>query len=291
MRKSNRIWYVVLLAPTIILFLLIYAIPVVTVFTTSFCEWKLLVKPHFIGLQNYINLFTADKDFVVALKNTVLWVLLQSTVHVALGVIIALILSKKMRGWKFVRTSYMLPTIMSTSARALVFIAVFNPEYGVLNSILRLFLGESFQHNWYFDPKTCLFTVTTGWIFYAGTIMVMVMAEIVSIPESLIEAARIDGATSAQIDRMIILPLLRNVIGTSVILAATSMLKEFEMIFLTTKGGPLNYTYNMPLYLYKTSMMSNDYGYANTIGTLLICVGVVVVVVINKLFKFGQTDS
>ena len=90
---------------------------------------------------------------------------------------------------------------------------------------------------------------------------------------------------------MIILPLLRNVIGTCVILAATSMLKEFEMIFLTTKGGPYNLTYNMPLYLYKTAMMSNNYGYANAIGTLLIGVGVVVVIVINTVFKFGQAEN
>ena len=289
--KKNRIWYIALLAPTILLFLLIYAIPVITVFLTSFCEWKLLIPAHFIGLQNYIDLFTNDKDFVVALHNTALWVLLQSTFHVALGVTIAMILSKKIRGWKFIRTSYMIPTIISTAARAMVFLALFNPEYGVVNSIIRLFTGRAFQKNWYFDPATSLATVTTGWLFYAGTIMIMVMAEIVSIPNSLIEAARMDGATSWQIDCKIILPMLRNVIGTSVILAATSMLKEFEMIFLTTKGGPGNLTYNMPLYLYKTAIMSNNYGYANAIGTLLIGVGVIVVVLINKIFKFGQIDD
>ena len=291
MRKNNRVWYAILLAPTNLLFLLIYAIPVVTVFLTSFCDWKLLTSPSFVGLKNYVDLFTNDKDFVVALMNPAFWVLLQSTVHVALGVTLAMILSKKIRGWKFIRTSYMVPTIISTAARAMVFLAVFNPEYGVLNSVLKLFLGESFRQNWYFDPSTALFAVTTGWVFYAGTIMIMVMAEIVSIPPSLIEAARIDGASSWQIDRMIILPLLRNVIGTCVILAATSMLKEFEMIFLTTKGGPYNLTYNMPLYLYKTAMMSNNYGYANAIGTLLIGVGVVVVIVINTVFKFGQAEN
>ena len=288
--KNKRIWYIILLIPTLVLFLLIYAIPVITVFFTSFCEWKLLIPPHFVGLRNYIELFTQDKDFIVALQNTALWVLLQSTFHVALGVTIAIILSKKIRGWKFIRTSYMLPTIISTAARAMVFLALFNPQYGVINSIIQLFAGPSFQQNWYFDPKTALFTVTTGWLFYAGTIVIMVMAEIVSIPESLIEAARIDGATSLQMDFKITLPLLRNVIGTSVILAATSMLKEFEMIFLTTKGGPYNLTYNLPLYLYKTAIMSNNYGYANAIGTMLIVVGVIVVICINKLFKFNQAD-
>lgn len=290
MRKSNKAWYAVLLAPTIVLFLLIYAIPVCTVFFTSFCDWKLLKPASFIGGQNYLNLFTQDRDFIVALKNTSLWVLLQSSFHVTLGVTIAIILAKHVPLWKFVRTSYMVPNIISTAARAMVFLSLFNPEYGVVNSILKMFFGNDFVKNWYFDPSTALFTVTCGWVFYAGTIMIMVMAEIVSIPESLLEAARIDGASPWQIDTRIVLPLLRNVIGTSVILAATSMLKEFEMIFLTTKGGPGNMTYNMPLYLYKTAIMSNNYGYANAIGTLLIGVGVLVVISINRLFKFGQSD-
>lgn len=290
MKKRNRIWYAVLLAPTLILFLLIYAVPVVTVLSTSFTKWKLLDGPEWIGLKNYIKLFTRDKDFVVALKNTGFWVILQSTFHMALGVTIAVILSKKFRGWKFVRTSYMIPNIISTAARAMVFLSLFNPEYGVVNSIIKLFAGSDFSKNWYFDPSSALFTVTCGWVFYAGTITIMVMAEIVSIPETLIEAAKIDGANVWQIDFKIILPLLRNVIGTSVILAATSMLKEFEMIFLTTKGGPGNMTYNLPLYLYKTAIMSNNYGYANAIGSLLILLGLIVVTSINKLFRFGQTE-
>lgn len=290
MRKNARVWYVVLLAPTITLFLLIYAIPVCTVFATSLCDWKLLSGPTFVGFKNFVRMFTKDKDFIVALKNTTMWVGLQSTFHVALGVIMAIILAKKVSMWKFVRTSYMIPNIISTAARAMVFLSLFNPEYGVVNSIIKTFVGTGFVRNWYFDPSTALFTVTCGWVFYAGTITIMVMAEIVSIPESLLEAAKIDGASSWQIDTRIVLPMLRNVIGTSVVLAATSMLKEFEMIFLTTKGGPGNMTYNLPLYLYKTAIMSNNYGYANAIGTLLILVGLIVVLSINKLFKFGQAD-
>lgn len=289
MKNSNKIWYAVLLAPTLIIFLLIYAVPVCTVFVTSLCEWRLLTPVHFIGFTNFKNLFS-DRDFIMALKNTAVWVTLQSTFHMALGVTIAIILAKKVRLWKFVRTSYMIPNIISTAARAMVFLSLFNPEYGVVNSIARLFAGPGFARNWYFDPSIAKLTVTFGWVFYAGTITIMVMAEIVAISPSLLEAAQIDGASSLQIDFKIVLPLLRNVIGTSVILAATSMLKEFEMIFLTTKGGPGNVTYNLPLYLYKTAMMSNNYGYANAIGTLLILMGVVVVLTINKLFRFGQAD-
>ena len=86
------------------------------------------------------------------------------------------------------------------------------------------------------------------------------------------------------------MPLVRGSLGTSVIIAATSMLKEFEMIFLTTNGGPGSLTLNLPLYLYKTALTENNYGYANMMGVLLISSGVLAVFLINKLFPDGRAD-
>lgn len=104
------------------------------------------------------------------------------------------------------------------------------------------------------------------------------------------EAARIDGATEMQINLQIRLPLIRPVLGTSVILAATSMLREFELIYSTTNGGPGDLTLNLPLYLYKTSMTDNNYGYANMMGVVLIVAGIVAVQAINKLFCMNESD-
>lgn len=86
------------------------------------------------------------------------------------------------------------------------------------------------------------------------------------------------------------LPLIRTIMGTSVILAATSMLREFELIYLTTNGGPGDVTLNLPLYLYKTSMTDNNYGYANMMGVILIISGVMVVYLINRLFRMNEAD-
>jgi raffinose/stachyose/melibiose transport system permease protein len=288
--KHHRLWYAVFLAPALLLFLLIYAYPVMVVFWTSFFDWKLLKPMEFVGLDNYVRLFTEDREFGVALRNTAVWVLLQSTVHVGIGILIALVLSKKPFGWKFVRTAYMIPIIISSAARAILFLNIFNPQMGLVNSAIRGLGFTNFTHNWYYDPHTSFWTVTLGWLLFASTITIIVMAEISTIPDSLLEAARIDGANSLQIDWFIILPMLRNIIGTSVILAATSMLKEFEMIFLTSQGGPNSMTLNLPLYLYKNAMTLNNYGYANSIGTFLIICGLVIVLLTTRLFRFGQTD-
>jgi raffinose/stachyose/melibiose transport system permease protein len=287
--KHNRIWYVLFLTPAVLIFLLVFGFPVINVIFTSFFDYKINQPMKFIGIDNYIGLFS-DQTFIVAFKNTIIWVILQGTFHVALGVVVALVLSHKPFGWKFVRTSYMIPIIISSAARAMLLLYVFNPQMGMINSLLKILGFENFALNWYFDPSTSFWTVTSGWLFFSSLITIIVMAEIATIPQSIYDAAKIDGATRFQTDLYVVLPLLRNVIGISVILATTSMLKEFELIFLTTNGGPNDSNLNLPLYLYKEAMMLNNYGYANAIGTLLIILGLIIIVAITRLFKFGQSD-
>lgn len=289
--NKKGFWIALFLMPALVIFLLIYAVPVFTVLFTSFFDYRgFSGRMTFIGLTNYIQLFTSDSSFKKALGNTLIWILLQSTVHVAIGTILALILAKKRFGWKFVRTSYMIPNIISASALGVIFLNVFNPTYGIVNSIIKMFGNKNVNTNWFFDYNTAFFTVTITWLIYAGLITILVLAEIMSIPESVFEAAKIDGASDFKINIYIILPMLRNVLATCVILAATSMLKEFELIFLTTKGGPADLTLNLPLYLYKTALIENNFGYANTIGTVLIIMGIITIALVTKLFKFGESD-
>lgn len=287
--KRNRLWYAIFLTPAVIIFLLVFGYPVVNVIFTSFFDYKINQPMKFIGIDNYIGLLS-DQAFLIAFKNTIIWVALQGSFHVALGVLVALVLSHKPFGWKFVRTSYMIPIIISSAARAMLLLYVFNPQMGMINSFLKMIGFEDFSLNWYFDPSTSFWTVTSGWLFFSALITIIVMAEIATIPQSLYEAAKIDGATRFQTDLFVVLPLLRNVIGISVILATTSMLKEFELIFLTTNGGPNDSNLNLPLYLYKEAMMLNNYGYANAIGTLLIFLGLFIILVATRIFKFGQSD-
>lgn len=278
------------LLPCLLLFALIYLIPLIMVLVSSFFEWKAGGVFNFIGIQNYINAFTNDDRMLIALRNTGIWVLLQSTVHVGLGTIIAFMLARKMRGWKVLRTIYMIPNVVSAAALGVIFLNVFNPKYGLVNSIVSQITGTSFQKNWFFEEGSAFMTVTWSWLLYTGMIIIVVLAGILAIPEDVTEAARIDGATEMQINLQIRLPLIRPVLGTSVILAATSMLREFELIYLTTNGGPGDMTLNLPLYLYKTSMTDNNYGYANMMGVVLIVAGIVAVQAINKLFRMNESD-
>jgi len=286
----NRLSILLFLVPTVALFLLIYGLPLVTLFFTSLFEYRIVPNRFaFVGLTNYIHLFTQDPLFLKAFGNTMLWVAIHSVFHVALGVAVALVLARKPFGWKFVRTVYMIPNIISSAALAMIFINMYNPQYGLINGFVRLLGFKDFGQNWLFSDTTAFGSVTLTWFLFAAYTTTLVLGEIAAIPEDIFEAARIDGASPFQIDLFVTLPLLRNIIGTTVIMAATYMLQMFDLIYLTTKGGPGDVTMNLPLYLYKTALLENNYGYANTIGALIIIIGIIAMVLITRLFRIGET--
>ena len=286
---KNKGYIALFLLPTIILFLVVYTVSLVILFGTSFTEWATGTRPVFIGLGNYIKMFTEDSDFKQGLINTLLWIVIQSTVHVFIGVVFALILSMKEFYWKFARTVYMIPNIISGAAVGMLFLCILNPDFGAVNSIVRLMGNEDFAQNWFMDYSTSFFSVTMTWLPYAAVVSILVLAEIAAIPESLYESAKMDGANELQINLHIVIPMLRNIIGTSVILAATSMLQKLDIILMTTSGGPGNLTMNLPYYIYRTALIDNNFGYSNSIGVFLVLFGIVLVLFFQKLFKIGNS--
>ena len=118
--KNKGLWIVLFTMPCMLLFALVYAAPIVTVLYTSLCDYSSFSGPVFAGLKNFVNIF-GDGDFLESIKNTLVWVLLQSTFHVSLGLVMALVLRRKPKGWKVVRTAYMIPNIVPTAATGVMF--------------------------------------------------------------------------------------------------------------------------------------------------------------------------
>ncbi|MEK5030527.1 sugar ABC transporter permease [Paenibacillus sp. FSL R7-0302] len=291
MVRKNRGYITLFLLPTVILFILVYAVSLVILFGTSFTEWSAGRSPVFNGLTNYIQLFTDDADFRQSALNTGVWVLLQSTVHVAIGTLFAIILSMKEFYWKFARTVYMFPNIISGAAVGMLFLCMLNPDFGAVNSIARLFGNADYSQNWFMDYATAFFSVTMTWLPYAAVVTILILAEIAAIPDSLYESARIDGASTLKINLYIVIPMLRNIIGTCVILSGTSMLQKMDIILMTTGGGPGNETMNLPIYIYKTALMDNNFGYSNSVGVFLIGFGLIFVLLCRNLFRIGSSQN
>ena len=282
LRKTDRIKAALFMSPGLLLFLFFFILPVGFVFVFSLFEWNGVTPPIFDGLTNFQKIFK-DKVFWTSLRNNVIWALAQGFIQVPMALVVALILSQKIKGWKFFRTIYFLPQVMSTIALAKLWQAVYNREFGLLNGLLRLVGLEEYQKNWLGDPDTALISVVIYGLFYIGYYMVIMMADITNIDETFYEAARIDGANRFQMDIHITIPLIRGSILTCITLAMIFGLRTFEQVYLLTNGGPANRTSTLVLYLYD-QININRYGTSNASSVMLILTGAVTIIVIRNLF-------
>lgn len=289
MVKHKNLWITLFVLPCMILFCIVYAAPIVTVLYTSFCNYSTFIpKPEWTGIANFQTIF-GDSDFGDSIKNTLIWVVLQTTFHVSLGLLMALVLRRKPKGWKIVRTAYMIPNIIPTAATGVMFYLLLNPTFGVLKSVYSFFGADMSKiPNLFGNSKYAFWTVTCTWIFYSAFNTLIFLAEMGAIGTEVYEAAKIDGATALQTDRFITLPLMKNIFGTCVILASVAMVSQFDIIYVTTKGGPGSSTLNLPMYLYKTAILENNYGKANAIGVVQIILGLALVVLIQAIFKMSD---
>jgi len=283
--KNKMKWIILFILPCFLLFCLVYAAPIVMVMVTSLCRYTVSESPSFIGLANFKEIFS-DGGFGVSVLNTLKWVLIQSTFHVTLGLVMALTLRRKPKGWKVVRTAYMIPNIVPTAATGVMFTLLFNPTFGILKPLYE-HMGLDTMHivNLFGNSKYAFWTVTATWVFYSGFNTIIFLAEMGAIDKEIYEAAVIDGASMWQLDRFITIPLIKNIFGTCVTLASVAMVSQFDIIYMTTKGGPGNATLNLPIYLYKIVTLENNYGKANAVGVIQIAIGILLVVLIRWLFR------
>lgn len=283
--RKNLKWIFLFLLPSILIFLIFNMIPIITIFVTSFTKWDGFNTPQFIGVDNFTRLFQ-DNTFIISSINLLKWSVLASTVHVGFGVLVAFILYEKPIGGKFTKSVFMIPNVISAAAWALIFKFLFDNEMGVINSFVRIIFPD-FNVSWLNSSPYAFWAVTLTWLFFAVIVTLIVLNELLAIPDSLIEAAQIDGATKWDIVRRIQLPMCRKSIGTSVIASITARVAMYEQIALTTSGGPADDTMNLPLMLVN-SINNYNYGYANTIGVMMIIFGLVTLVAVNKLFRMND---
>lgn len=280
--KSRRRWFwiVLFLTPVMTIFVMFYIYPIVFVFVTSLLDWNGIVKPEFVGLQNYIDNFKSI-SVQYALRNNFIWIGSLAGVKIALAALVAMILARNPRGWKFLRTAYFIPNVISQVAIAMMWRAIYNADYGLLNRLLMALNLEHMTHNWLGEISTALPSILIQQVFYIGYFMIIILAYTMTIPRSLYEAADIDGATIFQQEIYITIPMIRPILITTVTLATAYAFRHFEATYLLTDGGPAYRTNVMGLQLYKLTN-ALDYGHANAIGSTLIILGFLMIVIIRS---------
>ncbi len=279
---SNRLGIILFLTPVILLFAVYFVYPLGFVFVTSTLDWNGVSTPEFIGLRNFIDNFQ-NHTFQKSIRNNFIWLFALGFGQITLAAGVAMILARRPRGWRFLRTAYFLPNVISQVAIAMMWKAIYNAEYGALNQFLEIIGLSGWTHNWLGEIGTALPAVLIQQVFYIGYFMIIILASTMSIPESFYEAAQIDGANVFQQERYITLPMLVPILVTSTTLAMAYGLRHFEATFLLTDGGPANSTSVMGIQLYKM-LKSIDYGHANATGATLVILGIIVIVVIRSTF-------
>ena len=272
------------LLPALILFTVFFLIPIGMLVSTSFTEWSVL-GVRWLGGRNWDRL-VHDAIFWKALRNTAVYAGAALLVQIPLAVICAMALSTRIRGWRAFRTILFIPVVISGAAYALVFSMVYNSRYGLMNQALGV-VGLNRHHDWLFDTGTALPAMVATYIFAIGFFMILVLAEITSIPAELYEAAEVDGASQVQRHTRITLPLLRSVIGTCVLLSLLSTLALFDIVFILTQGGPNDATLTLTVYAFR-KYTADQWGYASTIGVATVLFGLMVIITVRRIFRIGE---
>lgn len=282
--RSDRCALAAFMAPAVVLILLFFVIPVLYVAVVSLLKWNGITSPEFNALRNFSLLFK-DKAFTRSIINNLIWALVAGGIQVPLAMLLAIILSRKPRGWKFFRTVYFFPQVISGIALAALWRSIYNADTGLLNGLLRAMGMGELACDWLGGLETAFPAVLIYWVFYVGYYMVIMMADITTIDSSYYDAATIDGATDFQQAIYITIPLIKNTsLLTCVTLASVLGLRQFEQVYMLTNGQPANTTSTIVLYLYK-KLQDANYGMASASAAVLIVVGAIFIICIRRLFR------
>lgn len=284
---SNKFHIFIFLVPALILFCGILIAPIVMSGYYSFFDWDGIGAKNFIGFSNYIELFTSNRiGFMKALGNSLILALLSVGLQLPLALGLALALGKGIKGERVFLSIYFMPVLISTVVIGQLWLKIYNPDYGLLNVLLRSVGLESWTRMWLGLRETALGAVFIPTLWqYVGYHMLLLYAGVKSVPTELREAAMLDGAADRQINRYIVLPYIKPIIRISVIFAITGSLKSFDLIYVLTNGGPFHSTEVPSTLMINMLFLRNRYGMGSAIALLLIILCFAFALLINVIFK------
>lgn len=285
-RRSTTSVLVFLLPP-----LLVYGVavllPIGQSLVLSLFKWDGITEMSFVGIDNYIKMFTRDDVFWTAFGNALGYLVICLVLQLGGALVVAGLLTAVRRGRELIKTLYLLPAVISTVAIALLFQRIYALEpMGLINQILAWVGLEGLQTAWLSNVNTVLVAVSVpeGWRF-TGLYMLIIYAALMSVPSELEEAARLDGASWWQVFWRIRFPHIRPVWITTTVMATTFALRGFDIPYLLTNGGPGQASELLTTYMYKTAFVHTDYGYASAISVFIVLECLVAVGLIFLLFR------
>ena len=267
-QKRETLFGYIFTAPQILGYLAFVAFPMVFSLALCFCEWNMIDPPVFVGLKNFAAVFK-DKIFSKAIGNTFIYLLIVVPLTLITSLSLALLTNRKLPLMKFYRAAFFLPMVTSTVAIAMVWAFIYQPEGGIVNSILNS-LGAKNAPKWLLDPKFARWAVSIVSIWLkAGYYYIIFDAGLKNIPKELYEAADIDGASVMRKVFRITVPMLSSVMFFVSVMLFIDVFNMFNEVYIMTQGGPDYSTYTLSMYIYFYAFRQFDMGRAAVASWIL----------------------
>ena len=276
----NWKWGVAFITPWIIGFLAFQLYPLLASLYYSFTDFSVLADGKWVGVENYVKLFTKDKHFLKSLWMTVKYAIMSVPVKLAFALFIAMLLNMKLRGINMFRTIYYLPSIMGGSVAVSILWKFLFMQDGIVNKALAVFHIPAVS--WLGDPNMALVTVSLLVVWQFGSSMVLFLAGLKNVPQELYEAASVDGASKVRQFFKITLPMITPIVFFNLMMQTINALQEFTSVSIITNGGPNRGTYLLGLKIYEEAFTNSKMGYASATSWVLFAI---VLVVTGLLFK------
>lgn len=282
---SNKRDIAIFVGPTLLLFIAIVLVPIVVSSYYSLLDWNGISKGTFIGLDNYVEMFTSSRA-LHAMKNSLLFAGASVFIQLPISLLLALILASGIKGEGFYRTVYFIPVLISTVVIAQLWSKIYNADYGLLNTLLENIGLANLAQDWLGQRETALVSsfIPTLWQ-YVGYHMLLMYAGAKSVSPEVIEAAKIDGASRIRTAFSVVIPLMKPILKVSLVFSVIGALKIFDLIYVLTGGGPFFTTEVPSTLMYTTIFDTFRYGYGSALSVFIILQCLILTIVINKAVK------
>ena len=283
MKRTNWVIYCMLM-PWIIGFLVFKVYPIIISFYYSLLEYPILGDPEFVGLQNYLEIFTKDDTFTASFFATIKYVLIGTPAVIIVSFAVAAILNFKLKGVNSFRTAYYIPSILGGNVAVSILWTMLFDVNGPVNMVLSVFtLGNDVAINWTKDPKFAIFTLIILKTWQFGSTMLIFLSALQGVSKTVYEAAEMDGASKIRQLFNITVPIITPVILFNAVNVLVKAFQEFNSAYLITKGGPNKTTYFLNLYIYDQAFQNGNYGYASALTwILLVIIGIFTVIIFKS---------
>ena len=282
-RRRETITFYLLISPWIIGFLWFIVGPMIISFWMSLHRWDLLTDPVFIGFDNYVRAFTNDPLFYQSLRVTFTFAFASVPLGLVVSLMVALLLNQVKTGLRIFRTIYYIPVVVSGIAVMVLWMFIFNPHIGLLNQFLALFGIDG--PGWIFDDRWALPSLVFMSLWNIGGTVIIWLAGLMGVSDSLYEAADLDGASRFQKFWYVTVPSISPTIFFNLIMGIIGSLQAFGQAFVMTGGGPRNSTLLFNFYLWRHAFGDFRMGYASALAWVLFAI-----ILVFTLFTFKSSS-